>query len=232
MERFRILFESQPARLLGVALIASFVTLQAHAVYTKVRSERGKQRLNSELQELYRDDHLLPSALKKPTEKGKGDAEGQNNYRDANGIAMAIGGGAAIVSNAVLSIAGHGDGLIREQLARNYAFFGEDGMKTIRHATVSIVGYLLFRVFSGVGRLRLIDFDYVTLSSLNRHASATRADVGTPKVQSLKESITSIAPWVEVDIFVDLWNVENEKENGWLTGSDWVIDAIDNITTK
>ena len=37
-------------------------------------------------------------------------------------------------------------------------------------------------VHSGVSSIRLIDFDYVTLSSLNRHATARLADVGTPKV--------------------------------------------------
>lgn len=85
---------------------------------------------------------------------------------------------------------------------------------------------------SGVAKLRLIDFDYVTLSSLNRHASATRSDVGLPKVQSLKRTIEDVAPWVEVETCVDLWNVENEKKHGWLEGADWIVDAIDNITTK
>lgn len=33
-------------------------------------------------------------------------------------------------------------------------------------------------------RLRVIDFDQVSLSSLNRHAVATWADVGLPKVKS------------------------------------------------
>ncbi len=36
---------------------------------------------------------------------------------------------------------------------------------------------------SGVSFIRLIDFDYVTLSSLNRHATATLEDVGTAKVK-------------------------------------------------
>ena len=80
--------------------------------------------------------------------------------------------------------------------------------------------------------MRLLDFDYVTLSSLNRHASATRAEVGTPKVQSLKNSIASISPWIEVEALVELWSAENEREHRWLEGSDWVIDAIDNIGTK
>lgn len=37
-------------------------------------------------------------------------------------------------------------------------------------------------------KLRLIDFDQVSLSSLNRHALATRADVGMPKATCLKAS--------------------------------------------
>ena len=47
----------------------------------------------------------------------------------------------------------------------------------------SHAAHLLLR--SGVGRLRLIDFDQLTLSSLNRHCLATRADVGTPKAACL-----------------------------------------------
>ena len=34
---------------------------------------------------------------------------------------------------------------------------------------------------SGVSKLRLVDFDLVSVSSLNRHALATRSDVGTSK---------------------------------------------------
>ena len=37
-------------------------------------------------------------------------------------------------------------------------------------------------VRSGVARVRLIDFDQVTLSSLNRHAVAAMGDVGKSKV--------------------------------------------------
>ena len=35
---------------------------------------------------------------------------------------------------------------------------------------------------SGIGEIAIIDFDRVTLSSLNRHAFATRVHVGYPKV--------------------------------------------------
>ena len=40
---------------------------------------------------------------------------------------------------------------------------------------------------SGVGRIRLIDFDQVTLSSLNRHATATRDDVGKKQTKKMEK---------------------------------------------
>ena len=38
------------------------------------------------------------------------------------------------------SSAAYDEDLIREQLARNYAFFGEEGMKKIRGASVAVIG--------------------------------------------------------------------------------------------
>jgi tRNA threonylcarbamoyladenosine dehydratase len=82
-----------------------------------------------------------------------------------------------------------------------------------------------------VGRLRIIDFDQITLSSLNRHASATLATVGTPKASSLCSFLASIAPFVKYDPIVDLWT--NETAHYLLEGNpDYVIDCIDNISTK
>jgi tRNA A37 threonylcarbamoyladenosine dehydratase len=36
-----------------------------------------------------------------------------------------------------------------------------------------------------------------TLSSLNRHASATLEDVGTPKVVAMQKFLKKIAPWAQ-----------------------------------
>ncbi|KAI0074588.1 hypothetical protein K474DRAFT_1665202 [Panus rudis PR-1116 ss-1] len=127
--------------------------------------------------------------------------------------------------------------LIREQLARNYAFFGDEGMAKIRKGTVVVVGCggvgswaAVMLVRSGITNIRLVDFDYVTLSSLNRHATATLADVGTPKVQCIERTLKKISRWVHVDPRVDIWRKEDGGAH--LEGADWVIDAIDNITTK
>ncbi|KAI1792806.1 ubiquitin-protein ligase molybdopterin-converting factor [Ganoderma leucocontextum] len=127
--------------------------------------------------------------------------------------------------------------LVREQLARNYAFFGDEGMARIRKSTVVVIGcggvgswaaVMLAR--SGVKKLRLVDFDQVTLSSLNRHATAVLADVGTPKVKCIERTLKQISRVIDIDARIDIWRKEAGGE--LLEGADWVIDAIDNITTK
>ena len=100
----------------------------------------------------------------------------------------------------------------------------------------------------GVSKIRLVDFDYVTLSSLNRHATAVLSDVGTPKVKCIERTLKQISRWVHVDSRVDIWR--KEQGGDLLEGADWVIgyylsffpmrsrvadstiDAIDNISTK
>ncbi|KAJ7227598.1 hypothetical protein B0H12DRAFT_1328655 [Mycena haematopus] len=129
------------------------------------------------------------------------------------------------------------DDLVREQLARNYAFFGDDAMAKIRAGRVVVVGCggvgswaAVMLVRSGIGHIRLIDFDYVTLSSLNRHATASLADVGTPKVRCVARALKGMARWVQVEECVEVWRADGGEK--LLEGADWVVDAIDNIQTK
>ncbi|WFD31150.1 hypothetical protein MSPP1_002184 [Malassezia sp. CBS 17886] len=132
----------------------------------------------------------------------------------------------------------HDEALIREQLSRNYSFFGEQGMQAIRDSFVVVVGAggvgswaALMLLRSGVGRLRLVDFDQVSLSSLNRHACATLADVGRPKVVCCAQYFQRVCPWTPVDACVDLFRADNADR--LLHGAPaYVIDAIDNLDTK
>lgn len=90
---------------------------------------------------------------------------------------------------------------------------------------------------SGVTYIRLIDFDQVTLSSLNRHAVATLGDVGTSKVGTLKKRLQQITPWVRFDLCNELFS-ESAAERllgPWMGNGrkpDYVVDAIDNIDSK
>lgn len=133
--------------------------------------------------------------------------------------------------------------LVREQLSRNFryldtrlvnleSFFGEDAMKEIQGAFVIVVGlggvgshcaHMLAR--SGVARIRVIDFDQVSLSSLNRHAVATQKDVGKSKVKVIAEHFLEICPHVKVEERNQLFSLDSADE--LLAGSpNFVLDCI------
>jgi len=130
------------------------------------------------------------------------------------------------------------DDIVVEQLTRNLQLFGEEGQGRIRRSFVVVVGvggvgshaaHMLLR--SGVGRLRLIDFDQVTLSSLNRHAVATRADVGLTKVDVLATHLARIFPEAHIEACNKMYEAGTSDE--LLAGEpDYVLDCIDNIDTK
>ena len=81
------------------------------------------------------------------------------------------------------------DFIKREQLARVIKYFGEDKFKKMENSYVMVLGVggvgshvvnMLAR--SGIKKIKIVDFDRVSLSSLNRHSCAVRKDVGTAKV--------------------------------------------------
>lgn len=130
------------------------------------------------------------------------------------------------------------DEIVSEHLTRNIQFFGFESQKKVSDSYAVVIGLggvgshaasMLLR--SGIGRLLLVDFDQVSLSSLNRHAVATRDDVGMPKAECLKRHFSAIFPECHVDAKVLLYNTSSEEEI--LSGNpDFVLDCIDNIDTK
>lgn len=130
--------------------------------------------------------------------------------------------------------------LLEEQLSRNAQFFGKSSQEKIQDSFVIVVGaggvgshaaHILAR--SGVGRLRIIDFDNVTLSSLNRHAVATRADVGLPKVDVCRQHFEKFMPGDSCKIEPVNRMFTAEAADELLGGNpDFVVDAIDDTDTK
>lgn len=73
----------------------------------------------------------------------------------------------------------------------------------------------------------------VSLSSLNRHAVATRADVGLPKAQVLARHFQDIVPEANVEAMVAMYTQATEEAIlGGARTPDFVIDAIDDVDTK
>lgn len=84
---------------------------------------------------------------------------------------------------------------------------------------------------AGVKKIRIIDFDRITLSSLNRHAFATRNNVGISKVECCINYCKSIFPHIEIEAIEEALSFKNLER---LLGDNpsYVIDCIDNIDSK
>ncbi|KAL7284634.1 hypothetical protein ACG7TL_001930 [Trametes sanguinea] len=212
---------SHRTQLVATAVAASVVTAGFFSAYQQYSRRQKRRSL---------DQDILRSLTASSRGKApRADSEGEGEHHEVH-----IGGPSNEPRGVPLE---YDEELVREQLARNYAFFGEEAMAKIRQGTVVVVGCggvgswaAVMLVRSGISKIRLVDFDQVTLSSLNRHATATLADVGTPKVKCIEHALKQFSRIVEVDARIELWR----KETGGdlLEGADWVIDAIDNITTK
>lgn len=99
-------------------------------------------------------------------------------------------------------------------------------------------------VRSGVGRVRLIDFDQVSLSSLNRHALAELSDVGLSKVESIRRHLENTVPWCVIEPIQEMFRIEDadrlllgafKATCGQSAGEDrpdFVVDCIDDVNTK
>ena len=132
-------------------------------------------------------------------------------------------------------------------LSRNALYFSPDGMDRITSARILVVGLggvgshvatMLAR--AGVMHLRLVDFDQVTLSSLNRHAVATLDDVGLPKATALCNHLRRVCPdeaRLRLEPVVQMFTGDRDKDGAMLDppdGQEWdvVVDAIDDVPTK
>jgi tRNA A37 threonylcarbamoyladenosine dehydratase len=121
---------------------------------------------------------------------------------------------------------------------RTIDLLGREGFERLRSALVVIVGLggvgghaAVALARAGVGRLRLVDFDQVTLSSLNRSAFATPAEVGEPKVQVLLRFLERIDSAISVDPMQAFFHTETAE--AILSGQpDFVVDAIDSLNPK
>ncbi|KAJ1922003.1 hypothetical protein H4219_000350 [Mycoemilia scoparia] len=212
--------DSKNATQLAITAVAASA-LTAGTIFTtqKVRRAKRSKRLKQELFGLDDDDLNLPIF--------DADEYSASNEKEA-----------PVTKDTPIYMSPGEEELIQEQLARNLAFFGQDGMKKVQDSFVIVVGCggvgswaALMLLRSGVQRIRLIDFDQVTLSSLNRHAVAVRGDVGTPKAYALKQHFARIVPQAKIEACIDMFKGENAEE--LLSGSpDYVLDCIDNIGTK
>ena len=86
---------------------------------------------------------------------------------------------------------------------------------------------------AGVQKMKVIDYDLVTLSSLNRHAFAKRSDVGKFKSDLIKDYCKKTRPDIIIEsIEKPLLKNNLEKFLLFPKKPDVIIDCIDDLNTK
>ena len=84
---------------------------------------------------------------------------------------------------------------------------------------------------SGIGNLTLVDFDLVCVTNANRQLQAMRGTVGKPKATVLAERLRLINPAANIKA-VPLFYDKRLSDKLLPQGTDFVVDAIDNVTAK
>ncbi|KAI7860991.1 hypothetical protein BDC45DRAFT_563170 [Circinella umbellata] len=128
--------------------------------------------------------------------------------------------------------------LIDEQLARNIAFLGEEGVDRVRQSFVIVVGagsvgswVALMLLRSGVQHLRLVDPKRLNRKNMAYHAVAQLDDIGLAKVQVLRNHFRDIAPFSKVECCTERLIPSNMDT---LLGGQpaYVVDTMDNLDEK
>ena len=114
---------------------------------------------------------------------------------------------------------------------------GMEGQQKLKAARVLCIGtgglgspLALYLAAAGVGTLGLVDFDVVDFSNLQRQVIHFTSDVGRPKLQSAREKIAAINPFVNVKAFETRLTSENALKI--FDGFDIVVDGTDNFPTR
>jgi len=114
---------------------------------------------------------------------------------------------------------------------------GMEGQLKLKAARVLCIGagglgspLALYLAAAGVGTLGLVDFDVVDFTNLQRQSIHSTADVGRPKLQSAREKLTAINPFVQIETFETKLTSENALE--LFRQFDMVVDGTDNFPTR
>ncbi|MBW3576584.1 MAG: molybdopterin-synthase adenylyltransferase MoeB [Actinobacteria bacterium] len=111
------------------------------------------------------------------------------------------------------------------------------GQERLKAAKVLLVGtgglgspLALYLAAAGVGTIGLVDADLVDESNLHRQVIHGQSDIGRRKVESARESIHEVNPFVDVRIHETYLTSDNALEI--IEPYDLVIDGTDNFPTR
>ncbi len=114
---------------------------------------------------------------------------------------------------------------------------GMSGQKRLKNAKVLVIGAgglgspaLLYLAAAGVGTIGIVEFDEVDESNLQRQIIHGQSDIGRPKAQSARESISETNPYVHVVVHNE--RLDNDNVMQIFEQYDLIVDGTDNFATR
>jgi sulfur-carrier protein adenylyltransferase/sulfurtransferase len=114
---------------------------------------------------------------------------------------------------------------------------GMDGQKKLKASSVLMIGagglgspLGLYLTAAGIGRIGIVDFDVVDYSNLQRQVLHSTKDVGRPKLESARERLEGINPFVKIETHEMHLSSENALQ--LFAQYDIIVDGTDNFPTR
>jgi adenylyltransferase/sulfurtransferase len=114
---------------------------------------------------------------------------------------------------------------------------GLSGQEKLKESRVLIVGMgglgspiALYLVAAGVGTVGLVDYDVVEDSNLQRQVIHSTTKIGVPKVESAREYLHNLNPFVKIETFNEMISAENIERIG--NNYQIIVDGSDNFSTR
>jgi molybdopterin/thiamine biosynthesis adenylyltransferase/rhodanese-related sulfurtransferase len=114
---------------------------------------------------------------------------------------------------------------------------GIEGQRKLKAASILLIGtgglgspLALYLAAAGIGRIGLVDYDTVDETNLQRQVIHGQSSVGHLKVDSAKQRMLDINPYLQVDVY----NVPLTSDNALelFAPYDVIIDGTDNFPTR
>lgn len=125
----------------------------------------------------------------------------------------------------------------QERYKRNYKTISLEQQQILQQSVITVIGCGGLGGFiieglarSGVGTLRLVDFDTFDVSNLNRQLFATEQGIGQSKLDQAVQRVQAVNSTVQVEPIAMKADLDNLPE--LVNGSTLVIDAVDSIEVK
>ena len=113
----------------------------------------------------------------------------------------------------------------------------EEGQLALLNSRVAVVGggglgcaVVQSLAAAGLGHITVFDADVVELSNLQRQVLHTTADIGNPKVASIRAAVAALNPDVRLDARQVMVTAETAQDQ--LADFDIIVDGCDNAPTR